>query len=67
MKKVGGTCGTSSSDKKKHYSSFVKKKTESNYGNHLLIEDHHFDHNFEILYIENKARKLNLLKSLGIN
>lgn len=52
---------------KEHFSSFTRKKNDSNYANHLLEENHSFNHNYKILHIENKGLKLNLLESLEIN
>ena len=52
---------------KEHYTNFIKKKTHSNYANHLIEYKHNFNPNFQILHIENKGPKLDLLESLEIN
>lgn len=50
-----------------HHASFIKNKTDSNYSNHLLETNHTFNFNYDILHIEDKGKKLNLLESLEIN
>ena len=52
---------------KEHKTSFNKKYTNSHYALHLNNEKHNFDKNFEILHLENKSIKLNLLESMEIN
>ena len=52
---------------KEHYSSFINKKSDSHYANHLLEENHDFNNQIKILHIENKGNRLNLLESLEIN
>lgn len=50
-----------------HHSSFLKKKKDSNYSNHLIDEQHAFNFDYDILHCENKSLKLNLLESMEIN
>lgn len=50
-----------------HKNSFKNRKDDSTYANHLLEENHMFDDNFDILHIENKGKKLDLLEALEIN
>lgn len=52
---------------KEHKTSFNKKHSNSHYAIHLNSEQHNFDENFEILHLENKSKKLNLLESMEIN
>ena len=52
---------------KEHYSSYINKKLDSNYGIHLPESKHNFNHDFQILHIQNKGQKLNLLEALEIN
>ena len=40
---------------------------KSKYAEHILLENHIFDDNFEILHVSNKGLKLNALESLEIN
>ena len=50
-----------------HERCFRNKKLESNYGRHLVETGHNFNSDFEILHVENKGLKLNMLESLEIN
>lgn len=50
-----------------HKRSYDYKKLDSNYSNHLITQNHSFDPDFEILHVENKRQKLNLLEALEIN
>ena len=52
---------------KEHYFSFINKKLDSNYGIHLQESKHNFNQDFQILHIQNKGQKLNLLEALEIN
>lgn len=52
---------------KEHFTSFITEKSDSNYANHLIESEHQFNKNFEILHMEKKGYKLNLLESLEIN
>ena len=52
---------------KEHYSSFINNKLDSNYGIHLQESQHNFNQNFQILHLQNKGQKLNLLEALEIN
>ena len=50
-----------------HKKSFVNELCNSNYANHLISENHHFNDDYKILHIEQKGRKLNFLEALEIN
>lgn len=52
---------------KDHQDSFTKNNKHSTYADHLKLENHIFNNNFDILHIEQKSLKLNLLESLEIN
>lgn len=64
---IGQTGRSCSTRIKEHKSSFLNKKSNSNYANHLLEENHVFDDNYKILHIENKGQKMNFLECLEIN
>ena len=50
-----------------HSRSFRLEDGKSEYAEHVLLENHIFDDNFEILHVSNKGLKLNALESLEIN
>lgn len=52
---------------KDHYDSFTKNNKHSTYADHLRTENHNFNNDFDILHLEQKGLKLNLLESLEIN
>ena len=52
---------------KDHQDSFTKNNKHSTYADHLKSENHIFNNNFDILHVEQKGLKLNLLESLEIN
>lgn len=52
---------------KEHERSYNAKKTDSTFSNHCLESNHSFNNKFEILHVQNKSKKLNLLESLEIN
>lgn len=52
---------------KEHQASFIKRKTDSHYANHLLESGHNFNSNFKILHTEDKGPRLSLLESMEVN
>ena len=64
---VGQTGRTFKKRLSEHKHSFVYKKTDSTFANHLLEEQHSFNDKFKIVHVENKSKKLSLLESLEIN
>ncbi|MVN25614.1 hypothetical protein GO639_10705 [Staphylococcus aureus] len=64
---IGQTGRTFRNRIQEHHKSYVNKKTNSTYSNHLLEENHIFNEEFEILHIENKGLKVNHLEAMEIN
>ncbi|KAI4468052.1 thap domain-containing protein 9 [Holotrichia oblita] len=50
-----------------HYSAYINRKNDSTYANHLIDNNHSFNIDFDILHVENKSLKLDLLETLEIN
>ena len=50
-----------------HSRSFRLEDGKSEYAEHVLLENHIFDDNFEILHVSHKGLKLNALESFEIN
>jgi len=64
---IGRTGRTFRTRISEHKNSFLKNKTDSTYAEHLIKENHSFNDSFDILHVEQKSLKLNLLETLEIN
>ena len=64
---IGQTGRTFNTRINEHKQSFLKNKSDSTYSNHLLLENHTFNEDFEVLHVNNKCKKLSFLECLEIN